>query len=58
MAKIIPIHNNKENFSEAVKSLEIVNAIYQSVTKKRRIYLPIKSRIINHKTKLISELKN
>jgi len=52
------IKKNYKSDDGAVKSLEIVNAIYQSITKKRRIYLPIKSKIINHKTKLMSELKN
>lgn len=53
--------NSKNNFidgNEAIKSLEIVNAIYQSVIKKRRVYLPIKSKIKNGKSKLLSELQN
>ncbi len=43
---------------EAIKSLEIVTAIYQSVIKKKRIYLPLKTKIKNKKSNLLSELKN
>ena len=43
---------------EAIKSLEIVTAIYQSVIKKKRIYLPLNTKIKNKKSNLLSELKN
>ena len=43
--------------NEAMKSLEIVNAIYQSVIKKRKIYLPLKSKIKNKNLKLTLELR-
>ncbi len=43
--------------NEAIKSLEIVNAIYQSVIKKRKIYLPLKSKIKNKNLKLTLELR-
>ena len=34
--------------NEAIKSLEIVDAIYKSVIKKRRIYLPLKAKNKNN----------
>ena len=43
---------------EAIKSLEIVHAIYQSIIRKKRIYFPINQNIKNNKKKLIAELKN
>lgn len=56
---------SKRNFSkknyidgnEAIKSLEIVHGIYQSIIKKKRIYFPIKPNVKNDKKKLIIELK-
>jgi UDP-N-acetyl-2-amino-2-deoxyglucuronate dehydrogenase len=44
--------------NEAIKSLEIVHGIYQSIIKKRRIYFPIKPNVKNNTKKLIAELKN
>jgi UDP-N-acetyl-2-amino-2-deoxyglucuronate dehydrogenase len=43
--------------TEAIKSLELATGIYQSVIKKKRIYLPLKFNIKNNKIKLSSELK-
>ena len=42
--------------NEAFKSLEIVHAIYKSVIKKRRIYLPLKPKNKNNHKKLSAEL--
>ena len=43
--------------NEAIKSLEIVHAIYKSVIKKSRIYLPLKPKIKNNQQRLLAELK-
>jgi len=50
---------NKEYIDgkEALKSLELATAIYQSAIKEKRIYLPLKSYIKNNKRKLLSVLK-
>lgn len=43
--------------NEAIKSLEIVTAIYRSVIKKKIINLPLKVNYKNNKSQLLSELK-
>ena len=43
--------------TEAIKSLELVTGIYQSVIKKKRVYFPLKNYIKNYKSKLLLALK-
>ena len=43
--------------TEAIKSLELVTGIYQSVIKKKRVYFPLKNYIKNYKSKLLFALK-
>ena len=59
--KLIKKKGTNEQFvdgREASKSLKIVNAIYDSVVRKKRVYLSDKIKPIKKNKKLISELKN
>lgn len=48
---------NVINGNEAIKSLELVSAIYQSVINNSKVFLPVNLNIKNSKSKLMKQLK-
>ncbi len=58
--KLTKTNTNNNQFvdgKEAIKSLEIAKAIYQSVITKKRVFLPANIRTNNQNKKLLSELR-